>query len=183
MRALERPEDFLHRFPGSDGCAADGPGAIMISRRSAMKTALLHDHDGLRVFAVILSAGEEAVRAVTTVAREQRLKASQFTAIGAFERAVVAWFDWSAKEYRHIPIDEQVEVLSLVGDITVEHETTRVHGHVVLGKQDGTAHGGHLIEAYVRPTLELVITEMPRHLYRRYDAESGLALIDPVAKR
>ena len=94
---------------------------------------------------------------------------------------MVAYFDWTTKQYRHIPIDEQVEVLSLVGDITVEGDKPKVHAHVVVSKADATAHGGHLLEADVRPTLEIVLTEMPRHLHRRFDPQSGLSLIDPTA--
>ena len=148
-------------------------GAIL----TQMKTALLTERDGLRTFVVVLSTGDEAVKALTAFATEHRLGASQFTAIGALSRAVVAYFDWSTKQYRHLAIDEQVEVLSLVGDIT-EDGTPKLHAHVVLGKSDGSACGGHLIEASVRPTLEIVVTELPRHLHRRFDEESGLALID-----
>jgi predicted DNA-binding protein with PD1-like motif len=144
-----------------------------------MKTALLHEHEGLRTFAMVLETGDEAIRALTSFATEHRVKATQFTAIGAFSRVVVAYFDWTTKEYRHVPIDEQVEVLSLVGDISLEGATPKVHAHVVLGKADATAHGGHLIEGHVRPTLEVVLTEAPRHLHRRFDRVSGLNLIDP----
>jgi uncharacterized protein len=112
-------------------------------------------------------------------ATEQQLKGTQFTAIGAFSRVVVAYFDWTTKKYRNIPIEEQVEVLSLVGDISLEDGTPKVHAHVVIGKADASAHGGHLIEGRVRPTLEVVLTEMPRHLRRRHDPVSGLSLIDP----
>jgi predicted DNA-binding protein with PD1-like motif len=52
-----------------------------------------------------------------------------------------------------------------------------LHAHVVVGKADGTAHGGHLLAAVVRPTLEVILVESPRHLQRRHDAETGLALI------
>ena len=94
---------------------------------------------------------------------------------------VVAYFDWPSKQYRNVPINEQVEVLSFAGDISIDKGEPKVHAHVVLGKADATAHGGHLIEGHVRPTLELVLTEMPRHLHRRFDVASGLALIDPSA--
>jgi predicted DNA-binding protein with PD1-like motif len=148
-----------------------------------MKTALLDQHDGLRTFVVVFETGDEAMGGLTSFAKAQGLSGSHFTAIGAFSRATVAYFDWSSKEYRHVPIGEQVEVLSFAGDITIEENTPKVHAHVVLGKADATAHGGHLIDGYVRPTLELVITETPRHLHRRIDASSGLALIDPNAGR
>jgi uncharacterized protein len=146
-----------------------------------MKTALLHEVEGLRAIALVLETGEEAIAAITSFSKEQRLGASHFTAIGAFSRAVVAYFDWPTKEYRKIGIEEQVEVLSLVGDIVIEDELPKVHAHVVLGKRDATAHGGHLLEGYVRPTLEIIVTETPRHLRRRLDPHSQLPLIDPSA--
>ncbi|HJZ78217.1 MAG TPA: PPC domain-containing DNA-binding protein [Vicinamibacterales bacterium] len=144
----------------------------------AMKSTLIDQRNGLRTFVVVLATGEEAVAVLSAFAVEQRLGASHFTAIGAFSRAVVAYFEWSTKQYRHRPIDEQVEVLSLMGDITRDDDGPKLHAHVVLGKADATAHGGHLVEAVVRPTLEVVMTELPRPLHRRFDQESGLALID-----
>jgi uncharacterized protein len=144
-----------------------------------MKAALLHEHEGLRTFALVLATGDEAMAALVAFATERQLKATQFTAIGAFSRVVVAYFDWTTRKYRNIPIDEQVEVLSLVGDISVEDGKPKIHAHVVVGKADATAHGGHLIEGHVRPTLEILLTEAPRHLRRRHDGVSGLALIDP----
>lgn len=145
-----------------------------------MKAALLNEHGGLRTFAVVLAIGDEAMAAIASFAADRHLRATQFTAIGAFSRVVVAYFDWPTKQYRNITIAEQVEVLSLVGDITLENGKPKVHAHVVIGKVDATAHGGHLIEGHVRPTLEIVMTETPGHLRRRFDAESGLALIDPA---
>jgi predicted DNA-binding protein with PD1-like motif len=144
-----------------------------------MKASLLHEHEGLRTFALVLATGDEAMASLEAFATERQLKATQFTAIGAFARVVVAYFDWTSKEYQHIPIDEQVEVLSLVGDISVENGKPKIHAHVVVGKADASAHGGHLIEGHVRPTLEIVLTETPGHLQRRHDRASGLNLIDP----
>jgi predicted DNA-binding protein with PD1-like motif len=146
-----------------------------------MKTTLLHEADGRRTFMVVLATGDEAIGCLTSFAREQRLHASHFTAIGAFERAVVGYFDWQAKDYRKIPIGGQVEVLSLIGDISLDKDEPKVHAHVVLGKSDATAHGGHLLNGRVRPTLEIVLTEAPAYLRRSYDPESGLALIDPTS--
>jgi hypothetical protein len=146
-----------------------------------MKTALLGEHGGLRTFVLVLSTGDEAMAGLAAFAGEHQLRATQFTAIGAFSRVVVAYFDWTTKQYRNISIAEQVEVLSLVGDITLESGKPKVHAHVVVGKADATAHGGHLVEGLVRPTLEVLMTETPAHLRRRFDPQSGLALIDPAA--
>ena len=45
------------------------------------------------------------------------------------------------------------------------------------GKRDGTALAGHLEQAHVRPTLEIIVTESPAHLCKAKDEVTGLALI------
>lgn len=69
-------------------------------------------------------------------------------------------------------------MLALVGDIAVQGKNEKkVHAHVVLGRRDGSACGGHLLAAKVRPTLEVILTGSPGYLKRAHDPESGLALI------
>ena len=132
-----------------------------------------------RTWILVFGTGDDPIPGLEQFARQQRLRGAHFTAIGAFSDAVVAFFEWEAKTYRDIPIREQVEVLSLSGDIAESDEDARVHAHAVLGRADGSAVGGHLRAAHVRPTLELVLEETPAHLVRVHDPESGLALIDP----
>jgi predicted DNA-binding protein with PD1-like motif len=127
--------------------------------------------------AVILAKGDEAIGCLTRLVRERNIDAASVSAIGAFERAVVGYFDWDTKEYRHIPVNEQVEVLSLLGDVAHGDEGPTLHVHAVLGRRDGSVVGGHLLEGRVRPTLEVVLIEPPAHLKKRKDPESGLALI------
>jgi uncharacterized protein len=143
-----------------------------------MKTKLLKDGEQ-RTFAVILDKGEEVTECLSRFAREEKLSASQITAIGAFERAVLGFFDWETKDYRKIPVEEQVEVVALLGDVALAPDgTPTLHPHVVLSKSDGAAVGGHLLEGYVRPTLEVIVTENPAHLRKKKDPETGLALIE-----
>jgi predicted DNA-binding protein with PD1-like motif len=134
-------------------------------------------NDQPNTFVVIFEPGEEAMSGLTAFAREQALTASQITAIGGFERVVLGYFDRDKRDYQPIPIEEQVEVLSIIGDIVGDGDDLKVHAHVVVGRRDGSAHGGHLLEAVVWPTLEVVITETPAHLQRRFDPKSGAALI------
>jgi uncharacterized protein len=134
-------------------------------------------NDRPSTFVVILEPGEEAMSTLTAFARDQSLTASQVTAIGGFERVVVGYFDRDRREYQPIPIRRQVEVLSLVGDIVGDGDDLKLHAHVVVGQSDGSAHGGHLMEAIVWPTLEVVITETPTHLRRHFDPKTGAALI------
>jgi predicted DNA-binding protein with PD1-like motif len=131
-----------------------------------------------RTFAVVLDTGEEAVSTLLNFAKAKRLHAAQFSAIGALSDAVLGYFEWESKQYRRIPVREQVEVVSLLGDVALDEKgEPSLHPHIVVSRSDGTALGGHLLEAHVRPTLEVMITESPSHLQRRKDAETGLALI------
>jgi uncharacterized protein len=145
-----------------------------------MRSRLLNEKDP-RIFAVVLDQGEEVHDALLRFAREHMLFGAEFTAIGALQDVVVAFFDREAREYRKIPLDEQVEVLALNGNIAMKDGQPKLHAHIVVGKRDGTAHGGHLMSAHVWPTLELVVRETPAHLQRRIDDETGLALLDPAA--
>ena len=141
-----------------------------------MKTKLLQEQ-GQKTYVLVFDTGDEVIAGLLNFARTHDLGGSHFTAIGAFSSLVVGYFDWGKKDYQKIPLDEQVEVLSLVGDIALDEGGPKVHAHVVVGKSDGTAHGGHLLKAHVRPTLEVILVESPQHLRRQPDKASGLALI------
>lgn len=142
-----------------------------------MKAIVIHEAAD-RTFALVFDRGDEVMAELAAFARREALSAAHFTAIGAFRDATLGFFDRTLKDYKKIPVREQVEVLSLLGDVALDRDEPRIHAHVVVGKPDGTAHGGHLIEAHVWPTLELILTEAPRHLRRKTDRETGLALID-----
>ena len=143
-----------------------------------MKEKLLHEESGQKTFAVIFDTGDEVVSGLLALAKEKGLAGSYFKAIGAFSDVTFGFFDLGTKDYQKIQINEQVEVLSLIGDIALIKGEPKVHAHVVVGKADGTAHGGHLMEAHVRPTLEVFVVESPERLVRKIDDETGLPLID-----
>lgn len=129
-------------------------------------------------WSVVFATGDEVMDGLAKVAAEQGLSASRLTALGAFRRATVAFFDLDRREYLPIEVDEQVEVLSLIGNVTLAGEEHKVHAHAVLGRRDGSTVGGHLLSAEVRPTLEVVLVESPAHLRRHHDEETGLPLLE-----
>ena len=142
-----------------------------------MKTTLINDGPQ-KTFVLVLDNGDEAISSIEGFAGENGIAAAQLTGIGACSDAVLGFFDWETQAYRRIPVTEQVEVVSLLGDVALGDDgKSALHLHVVVGRADGIAMGGHLLEAHVRPTLEVVLIESPRHLHKRKDAESGLALI------
>jgi uncharacterized protein len=143
-----------------------------------MRFKLASEHDG-RTFVLILDQGEEALAAITAFANGQAIDAASVAAIGAFESAEVGWFDLDAKRYNPISVDEQCEVLSLLGDIAQGDDgKASLHLHAVLGLRDGSVRGGHFLGGNVRPTLEVTIVETAPNLRRKKRADLGIALID-----
>jgi predicted DNA-binding protein with PD1-like motif len=149
-----------------------------------MQSKLLNEQDGRRTFAVIMSKGDEVLSTIDAFAKQERISAAQITAIGALSDVVLRYFDWERKDYRDIPVHEQVEVASLIGDVALDPQGEPViHIHLVVGRKDGTALAGHLGEAHVRPTLEVIVDEQPSYLQKTSDPETGLALINAKEPR
>ena len=146
-----------------------------------MKSKLLHDEKGLKTFAMVFDKGDDVRQGLLEFANTNRFADAHLTGIGAFSEVKLGFFDRERKDYKQIPINDQVEVLSFTGNIVQKDGKPRLHAHVVVGKSDGTAHGGHFLGGRAWPTLEVMISELPVHLRRRDDAETGLALIELAA--
>ena len=143
-----------------------------------MESKLIFEREGLKTYALVYEKGDEFMSELQRFAEQHALAASHFTAIGAFSDAMFGYFDRQKMDYIKIPVHEQVEVLSLNGNITLEDDGYKIHAHTVLGKADGNTIGGHILEAHVWPTLEVVIEESAKYLVRRLDPETGLPLLD-----
>jgi predicted DNA-binding protein with PD1-like motif len=142
-----------------------------------MKTKKLGE-EGEQTYALVFEAGDDVVPCILEFARNGRLTAAHFSGIGGFSDAVLGYFDVASKQYRPIAIHEQVEVVSMIGDVAIADDEPALHAHVVVGLADGSVRAGHLLEAHVRPTLEIVLMQSPSSLRRRMDRATGLPLLD-----
>jgi uncharacterized protein len=169
---------------GPPGGPADGTVDALIDHpddaawRAGMRAKALKQDGDETTWVLVFDKGDQVVTTLTAFAGKQSIGAAHFTAIGAFSAVRLGYFRRDTKDYKEIPLDEQLEVLSLIGDIALDKGQPKVHAHAVLGTADGTARGGHLLEATVWPTLEVVLVQSPSHLRRTIDPEVGLALID-----
>src|SRR6202047_3014515 len=131
-----------------------------------------------KTFILVFETGGELAKGLLEFAKQEKLSAASFKAVGALSSVHLGWFSWESKKYEpSVTLDEQVELLSLIGDVALNEGKPTIHAHAVIGKRGGTAYGVHLVEAHVRPTCEVVLTESPAHLQKFVDPESGLALI------
>lgn len=169
----------------SVAAAAQEHGTILPSRpvpvgkAPAAKWKLLKDSPDERVYVVNFYKGDEVLSGLTDFAIAQHVVDAHFTGIGAVSSATLAWLDLPKKLYHAIPVQEQVEVLALTGDIATYQNKPVVHMHAVVGKHDGQTMGGHVFELNVNPTIEIFLTANTASLAKRADEASGMKLIDP----
>ena len=116
------------------------PEGTDLSKAPGLRSKLLEGGEGhTRGFAVTLGKGDEIMSGMIAFARRERLQAAHFTAIDAIEHGLFGWFDERVKAFRNLPVDEQAEAVSLVGDIGLVNGASSVHVHAVFILADGTA--------------------------------------------
>jgi predicted DNA-binding protein with PD1-like motif len=139
---------------------------------------LTEDFHGVKTYALIFAKGDEIMSGLTEFAVSEKLVGGHFSAIGALERARFGWFDSARKAFRDIPVDEQVEMISLIGDLGLVNGSPAIHAHGAVAFPDGHVRGGHILEAVAWPTLELFFTAYPAPLVKERDDETNLFLFN-----
>jgi predicted DNA-binding protein with PD1-like motif len=160
------PEGYTRPGPVTDRGRAPGMQVRLVSESSG----------GEKTYAVIFGKGDEVLSGLTEFAEQEKATSGHFTAIGALQGARFGWFDSAQKAYRNIPINQQVELISLLGDVGLVNGAPQIHAHGVVGFPDGSVRGGHLLQAFVWPTLEVFFTCCPTALVKTRDEETNLFL-------
>jgi predicted DNA-binding protein with PD1-like motif len=162
--------------PAETGPHGQAPGA--------QSRILATTPDGTTFHVLILKDGDEVLTGLADFAVAQRVVAAHFSGIGAVRDAEVGWFDLRRKQYKGMSLPEQLEVMSLAGDIALGPDGKPVvHAHMALARDNGDAWGGHLLRATTSPTMEIFLTTYPTPLQKVEDAQTGLLLIHPELGR
>jgi predicted DNA-binding protein with PD1-like motif len=156
--------------------------AVPRGKAPRMQVELLNPGEATKRYAVIFYQGDEAFSGLLEFAEKYHVTSAHFTAVGALNRATLGWFDPQRKMYRKIPIDGQHEVIGMSGDVALYQGKPVVHTHMVVGNPDGTTRAGHVLDVYVSPTLEVMVTADPVTMKKRLDPATDLTLIDPSLK-
>jgi predicted DNA-binding protein with PD1-like motif len=159
--------------------AAAGAGQSAAATAHLPQATLLSEGEP-KTYLLVFRTGQEVMKGLLAFARKNGLKTGHLTGIGAISDAVIGYFDPEKKAYLRNYEKGQAEVLSLTGNLALDHNEPFFHVHVALGRRDGSARGGHLFEATVRPTVELVLTTYAMTtVQRKIDSETGLPLLEP----
>jgi predicted DNA-binding protein with PD1-like motif len=145
---------------------------------SMQARALAQTSNGARPWLLVFGKGDEVMSGLADWAKHENIRAGHLTAIGALSSVRFGWFDKDRRAYRDIPVDEQVECISFLGDIGFAEGKPALHVHGCVGRPDGSLAGGHVLSAVVWPTLEVFVTAFEQALTKRKDSETDLELFD-----
>ncbi|WP_295767255.1 PPC domain-containing DNA-binding protein [uncultured Mucilaginibacter sp.] len=110
--------------------------------------------------------------------RKYNVTAAHFKGLGDAMHAKVGWYENSKKMFKVISLDEPAEITSLIGNITMNQGKPVVHAHINLADSNGMVHGGHLLEGFIFPTLEVFVTVEPNTMFKKMYEEAGAFVID-----
>lgn len=132
-----------------------------------------------RVIFARMEPGEDVLETIETVAAEYGIRSGQVSLIGAISLATLGYFHIETNEYRDFTVDEDVEVVSCIGNISTLNGKAMVHAHMIVANETGKCFGGHLMSGCrVSVTIELVIIETAEELTRTRDEGTGLNLLN-----
>jgi uncharacterized protein len=140
------PDDYVARAP-------------ITARGLAPGTQVKSFASSARTFEVTMRKGDEVASGLTEFAEKNHLTGAHLTGIGALNHVVLGWYDPEKRAYKKNVIDEEVELVSLTGNIVLENGKPFVHEHCVVALKDGTTRGGHLIEATVAVELQVFVVD------------------------
>lgn len=125
-----------------------------------------------------IDPGEEICRSLLDLAEEQKIELASVSGLGAINRFTVCVYDTLTKEFHVNHFEGAYEIASLTGTLTEKDGQPYLHVHMSAGDAGGAVVGGHLKEAYVSATAEIVVAVIPGHVGRRMDEEIGLNLFE-----
>jgi uncharacterized protein len=130
------------------------------------------------VFVVRLDPEEEIVTALASFCEANRIDAGTVSGIGSARHAVIAFFDRDRREYESMTIEEDTEIASLTGNVALKDGKAFLHLHATLASRRFQVFAGHLMEARVASTTEVVIRPAEGWIQRAFDPQSGLYLLE-----
>ncbi|MBN1900612.1 DNA-binding protein [Candidatus Sumerlaeota bacterium] len=124
-----------------------------------------------------LEKGEDILEAVTEFARRNQIRLGIIQGIGALQKAKFSIYDQVKKQYHEIVLDEEAEVTSLSGNISMKDGAVFCHLHITLANGEKKAMGGHVCPGCIVFALEFEIREMiGEDFHRMPDEGTGLSL-------
>jgi uncharacterized protein len=152
--------------------------AVDTGKAPGVKVKLLSNNGQTKTYVLVSSPSDEVRSGLNDFARKYNVKSAHYTAIGDVFSAKVGFFDYERKMFKAIPVYTS-EIASFIGNIAVYNGKPVAHTHVSVASKDGSVKGGHMLELFVGPTLEVFVTVELTPLYKKLDKRFDAGIIDP----
>lgn len=124
-----------------------------------------------------LEKGEEIISEVKELCKKEQISLGTISGIGASNKIEIGLFNTETKEYKTSIKEGMFEITSLLGNITCKDKEVYLHCHINFSDSSLNTYGGHLVQAYISATCEIVITKIDGTVNREFDENIGLNLL------
>lgn len=125
-----------------------------------------------------MDKGEEIVEQVRCIALKENIKLASVEALGALSEFHVGLFDVNEKKFHGNYFQGAYEIVSLTGTINTKDGEFYTHLHMSAADVEARVFGGHLVDATISATCEMVIRILDGCVDRKFSDEVGLNLFE-----
>ena len=129
------------------------------------------------LWVIRLIKGEEILSCLKSFCQKNKINTASINGIGAVDFVKIGFFDPVTKQYFTKEYKEDLEITSLLGNLSIREQDLHLHLHINLANANFEVIGGHLYAATISVTAEIIITEIGQQIERHLDAETGLYLL------
>ncbi|HRN71112.1 MAG TPA: DNA-binding protein [Candidatus Woesebacteria bacterium] len=129
------------------------------------------------IYIISVKKDSDFLKTLTTFAHEKQIHAAYLTAIGACHKLTLAWYNLETKKYEDHEYNEDLEIASLIGNISLVEGKPFIHAHGVFGKQDMSTIGGHIRSMIISAACEVRLEVFDGKIEREFDEVTGLNLM------
>lgn len=147
------------------------------TKQNAKETAMEMEYKkfGDRYF-IRINPGQNLVSTIQKFCENKKIHLATVSGIGSLKSVTLGFFNPETKEYQQKTFKEPLEMASLAGNIVEKDGKPLLHFHTTVAGDNYKALAGHMVEAQVSLTAEIVITMVKGKIYKAFDDRTGLNL-------
>lgn len=121
--------------------------------------------------------GDNLFETLEEFVKSNNINSGNFSAIGSAKEATLSYFNLETKQFEDQKIIENIEIVSLSGNIAWMNNEPIIHAHGVFSKKDLSTFGGHVKKLVISATCEVVLNTFNEQIFRKHDGITGLNLL------
>jgi len=143
---------------------------------------MIYTQLGTDKYILRLESGDDILKSLGQFATTKKMGASLLEGIGSLNKVKLGHYDFKTRKYSYETFEDDLEILSLSGNISTMNRVPLPHVHVTLGRRDFSVIGGHMDEGSSANMVEIGIWKLPGKLVKSKDDEIGLNVLQ-LARR